>query len=111
MIINPQNLRGIYVSFNTLFNQAFSEQFQPTLPSRGATAKPTKTSRLYPYNTFKMPKSQLPPAKSPGNSRFIPEKHPASRPKPGAKPRCGCCPPDLRTEGSARYTISTPSAS
>ena len=29
MIINPQNLRGIYVSFNTLFNQAFSEQ-KPT---------------------------------------------------------------------------------
>ena len=41
MIINPQNLRGIYTGFNTLFTQAFSSQ-QPTY-ERIATVVPSTT--------------------------------------------------------------------
>lgn len=41
MIINPQNLRGIYVAFNTLFNKAFEDQ-TPTY-DRIATVVPSTT--------------------------------------------------------------------
>nr|DAR93076.1 MAG TPA: major capsid protein [Caudoviricetes sp.] len=41
MIINPQNLRGIYVAFNTLFTQAFEGQ-KPTY-ERVATVVPSTT--------------------------------------------------------------------
>ena len=46
MIINPQNLRGIYVSFNTLFNQAFSEQ-KPTYEKVAAVVPSTSDSETY----------------------------------------------------------------
>lgn len=41
MIVNPQNLRGIYVAFNTLFNKAFEGQ-TPTF-DRVATVVPSTT--------------------------------------------------------------------
>ena len=46
MIINPQNLRGIYVSFNTLFNQAFSEQ-KPTYEKVATVVPSTSDSETY----------------------------------------------------------------
>lgn len=46
MIINPQNLRGIYVSFNTLFNQAFSEQ-KPTYEKVTTVVPSTSDSETY----------------------------------------------------------------
>ena len=51
MIINPQNLRGIYVSFNTLFNQAFSEQkptYEKVATLPPVTAKPMRGSATSP---------------------------------------------------------------
>lgn len=46
MIINPQNLRGIYVSFNTLFNQAFSEQ-KPTYEKVATVVPSASDSETY----------------------------------------------------------------
>lgn len=46
MIINPQNLRGIYVSFKTLFNQAFSEQ-KPTYEKVATVVPSTSDSETY----------------------------------------------------------------
>ena len=44
MIINSQNLRGIYVAFNTLFAQAFEGQ-KPTY-EKIATVVDRKSTRL-----------------------------------------------------------------
>lgn len=46
MIINPQNLRGIYVSFNTLFNQAFAGQ-KPTYEKIATVVPSTTDSETY----------------------------------------------------------------
>lgn len=46
MIINSQSLRGIYVSFNTLFNKAFSEQ-APTYQNIAMVTPSTADSETY----------------------------------------------------------------
>lgn len=46
MIINPQNLRGIYTTFNTLFNQAFEGQ-KPTYEKIATVVPSTTESETY----------------------------------------------------------------
>lgn len=53
MIISSQNLRGIYIGFNTLFNKAFEEQkplFErvATVTPPPRTSKPTHGSATFP---------------------------------------------------------------
>ena len=45
MIVNPQNLRGIYVGFNTLFNKALTTV--DPLYKQIATVTPSTTCLLY----------------------------------------------------------------
>ena len=46
MIVNAQNLRGIFVGFNTLFNKAFAEQ-QPTYQKIATVTPSTTDSETY----------------------------------------------------------------
>ena len=46
MIINTQNLRGIYVAFNTLFSQAFEGQ-KPTYEKIATVVPSTTESETY----------------------------------------------------------------
>lgn len=46
MIINSQNLRGIYVAFNTLFAQAFEGQ-KPTYEKIATVVPSTTESETY----------------------------------------------------------------